>query len=1048
MNDQGKSGNMLPGDLSSAHERIRELEQRAGMYEALYESAPFAYQSLDAEGRILSVNRAWLELLGYRRDEVQGRWVGDFIAPHQCAQFRDRFEQFKAEGRIDGLEYLMRASDGRGVVVSATGRVGRDAAGRFERSYCALRDVSCEKSLTQELEAGKALLDMSQSVARTGGWQRDLETNTTFWTDEHFRLLGYKPGEIPPSQEVFMRHVLPEDRARVEAEQAAVLAEGEEYEVEYRFRRADGEVRDGYSAGRVFRNDGGAPLSIQGIFVDVSERKRAEEQLLRSEERHRSIFESAPVGIYQTTPESGIVTINGAMCGYYGYAGQDELVRDRVGGAQALWADPEKRRRFLDILEAEGRVRDYEVLALRRDGSSFWLATTATLEPDAVDGRMVINGFCQDITAHKAAREELRRHQTLLRHVQRISKVGGWEYDIQTKTVFWTTEAYHIHGLTPKRSHLPIKDVLEHCAAYYSPEDIQRVDEVHDQCEATGEPFDFEVPMTTRLGEEKIIRLAGQRLDGLSGGPKVVGAMMDITEIRRAELLHKALFDSMLEGCALHEIILDDCGRSVDYRFLAVNRAFERIMGFRAAEVVGRTTLEIMPDTERHLIEEYGDVALSGRPKSFTCFSKRLGKHFEVSAFQAAPGQFACIFVDVTERLNGERALREAKEQAEAASEAKSQFLANMSHEIRTPLNGMLGLLQLLGTSRLDGAQKKYVETAIQSGWRLNGLVDDILDISRIEAGKVVLHLVPFDLRDVVGEVCRLVEPSARNKGIDISLYVAPEIPNRVMGDVSRLRQVLNSLVGNALKFTDTGSVCVECHPLPVVKPGTSRVLFSIADTGIGIADDKLETLFDAFTQAESSYTRNYQGAGLGLYISQRLVKLMGGNMAVASEQGVGTTLHFCSPFGIADQDHAAPLSAAAPREEPEAASPLRVLLAEDDKDGQFFISELLRREGHEVVVADNGLKALEAMRAREFDLVLMDIQMPEMNGMDATRAIRSSAEFNAMSAIPIIALTAYAMSGDEEVFLAEGMDDYLAKPVGKDELLAMLEKHCPQGRE
>ena len=1044
MSDSDKLDASLPGELSAAHKRIRELEQRGAVYEALYDFAPVAFHSLNAEGRILHVNRAWLKMMGYGREEVVGRWLGDFVDPSQRRQFKTRFERFKGEERIDDQEFLVRASDGRPIVVSATAWVGRDEGGEFERSYSVLRDVTGERSLTQELEAGKALLDMSQSVAHTGGWQHDLETNTTFWTDEYFRLLGYMPGEVPPSLDIFMRHVLADDHIHVDAVFAAALDEGEEFEVEFRFRRADGEVRTGYSAGRIFCDDEGAPLSMQGIFVDVTERKRAEEQLQRSEERHRSIFESAPVGIYQTTPEGAIIAVNGALCGYYGYADQDELLRALDGDARGLWADPERRQRFLDILEAEGRVRDYEVLAQCGDGSACWLATTATLEPDALDGRMVINGFCQDITAHKAAREELRRHQTLLRHVQRISKVGGWEYDVLTKSVFWTTEAYHIHGLAPRRSYLPAKEFMAHCAAYYSPQDLKRVDEAHDHCEATGEPFDFEVSMVTRLGEEKTIRLAAQRMGGQGSAPKIVGAMMDITEIRRAEILHKALFDSMLEGCALHEIILDDGGRPVDSRFLAVNSAFERLTGFAMSEVVGRTVLEVMPETEDYWIEAYGEVALSGRPKAFTSFNKRLGKHFEVSAFQAAPGQFACIFADVTERLSSERALREAKEQAEAASEAKSQFLANMSHEIRTPLNGMLGLLQLLGTSRLDGAQKKYVETAIQSGWRLNGLVDDILDISRIEAGKVVLHVAPFDLGEGVDAACRLFEPSARNKGVELSLYVSPNIPRQVMGDASRLQQVLNNLVGNALKFTDTGSVSVECHPLPTMRPGTFRVLFSIADTGIGIADDKLETLFDAFTQAESSYTRSYQGAGLGLYISHRLVTLMGGNMAVASEQGIGTTLHFCVPFGIADQDSEVQPETVAPMEQPGNAAQLTVLLAEDDKDGQFFISELLRREGHEVVVADNGKQALDAMRAREFDLVLMDIQMPEMNGLDATRAIRSSTEFSAASQIPIIALTAYAMAGDREVFLAEGMDDYLAKPVSKDELLALLEKYCP----
>ncbi len=396
-------------------------------------------------------------------------------------------------------------------------------------------------------------------------------------------------------------------------------------------------------------------------------------------------------------------------------------------------------------------------------------------------------------------------------------------------------------------------------------------------------------------------------------------------------------------------------------------------------------------------------------------------------------------------RRQAQRDLRVARDAAEAASRAKSDFLANMSHEVRTPMNGIIGMTGLALATHDTGEMREYMQVVKRSAESLLEIINDILDFSKIEAGKLALEVVDFDLRQTVREALLVLMPRAQEKGLALRVDVGAEVPSSVKGDPTRLRQVLLNLVSNAIKFTERGEVRVQ---LACAGNGSQQttVTFRVHDTGIGIAADKLRSVFAAFTQADTSTTRKFGGTGLGLTISQRLVRLMGGELKVESSLGKGSVFHFALPYemgGAPAEPRLALADAATERE----TTAMRVLLVEDHPVNQMLAIRLLEKWGHTVVLAQNGQEALDCVASGEvFDLVLMDMQMPVMGGIEATQRIRQleSARGGGAKPIVIVAMTANAMQGDRELCLNAGMNDYLSKPIQQQDLAAKLRQFAP----
>ncbi|GIV21092.1 MAG: hypothetical protein KatS3mg023_2843 [Armatimonadota bacterium] len=551
----------------------------------------------------------------------------------------------------------------------------------------------------------------------------------------------------------------------------------------------------------------------------------------------------------------------------------------------------------------------------------------------------------------------------------------------------------------------------------------------------------------------------------------LIGAVVYLLSRRSARAHRQLRLHARAMEMAANAIVITDRNGTIQW----VNPAFTAITGYTREEAIGKNPRILKSGRhDQKYYEQLWQTILSGHVWKGEVINRRKDGSLYTEEMTVAPVRdeqgnithFIAIKQDVTERKRFEQQLEQALEQAQAASLAKSEFLANMSHEIRTPMNGILGMAQLLMDTPLSEEQRDYVTTLKESAESLLSLLGDILDISRIEAGKMELRYAPFNPRQLVHQVARLFAARAREKGLLLQVEVDEEVPATLSGDELRLRQILTNFVGNAVKFTEQGSITIRVrlveagniqkahslrHQFAIPEHfSTVWVQLAVSDTGIGIPPDKQATIFESFTQADGSATRRYGGSGLGLAINRSLAELMGGTIGVQSEEGKGSDFWVVLPLFAPNMEQSmgtigAVLSRQIAGADDGSASGAacakgRVLLVEDNEVNRKVAVRLLQRLGYEVDVAEDGGEAVEKTAQRRYAAVLMDVHMPRMDGLEATRRVRERECITGGHQV-IIAMTASAMKEDVERCLMSGMDDYLSKPVRWEVLQRMLEK-------
>ncbi|MBU2549394.1 MAG: PAS domain S-box protein [Proteobacteria bacterium] len=1089
---------------TTAYKRAEEAIQRAkNTLDSIVRTIPDIVYRLDENGHITFISEA-IRAYGYQTEALIGRDILELVDPEMRENARFHLKERRTRDRrtrsmelklltqdrgeryfearyepLDGDRYFDLAAEG------LYGSKSTDSAD-FMGTQGIARDITDRKIAERELEGYRRrleemvaertheLLETNESLQREIGERRSM-AEALGANEKKYRLLaenardiifrmglpegdfeyispaaealtGYAPEAFYEDPGLLQKILHPDWNDFFESFWRSALAGDSVPEFEFQIVCRSGETRWMHQRNVLIQDEAGRPVALEGIVTDLTERKQVEDNLRKSESFNRSIIQSSRDCIK-------VLDLEGSLT-FMSQSGQDMLeirdIRPFLGMAyESFWdKDRDAARRSLEEALA-GRPSGFRGYRPTESGRPRWWDVVITPIRDdrgEVEGLLAVS---RDITDRRRVEEALRKSERDLRTLIEQAPVGILTIDTEGIVTDANPKSVELMG-SPSREEtiglnvLTLPPLVESGLSRYFRNVLE-----------TGQPEDIQAQYTSIWGKTSHFRARLVPLFDLEG--RQVGAIQileDITRQKEAEAERRKLFQAVEDSPS--SVVVTDLDGTIEY----VNPKFSETTGYSRQEALGQNPRILKsgaqdPEVYRRLWET---ISSGGEWHGEFLNRKKNGEVFwefaSISPVKNEDGQvthYVAVKEDITERKRTEEELRLAKEAAETASRAKTDFLANMSHEIRTPMNAILGMIDLTLQGYLDEEQRDNLATAKSSAKHLLHIINDILDLSKIEAGKVELDRVDFELDSLARSVLTTFEIQAANKGLALQLDLAGNLPVHIKGDPIRLRQILVNLIGNAVKFTDGGGVYIEIEPEPDSPPdrGTEagvRLRFSVRDTGIGIPEEKRGTVFDTFSQAEAGITKKYGGTGLGLAICKQLVGMMGGRIWIESGGDRGSRFIFTAVFepgdqsqdGFKDRDVRADATV----------RPLKILLAEDNPVNAKVATRFLARLGHATVVAEDGQAVLEALSLDWFDLVLMDVEMPEMDGIEATRRIRAGETGEANRNVPIVAMTAHALAEFRERCEEAGMNDYITKPVDFLRLGEVIQRNVPREPE
>ncbi len=1040
-------------DRKRVEEALRESEKK---YRLLAENSGDIIWSMALRGSFDYISPAIERVLGYTTEEALSLSNARFLSRDSLETVKKSMaERIGSEGdhlapeeryAPRRLEVQLIHKDGSVIWAELVSTPVRGEDGNIVGFQGAARDITDRKGAEE-------LLKLTLESTNDGIWDYNLETKEFRHSERWAEILGFEHGEVMDLSRYLQENLHPDD-AGTSSRAFMGYLEGrkKKYEAEYRLKTKSGEYKWIYSRGRVVqRTASGRPVRVVGAYTDISESKRVEEALAQTNELLLTAERLARFGAWQWDIVNDVWVISENWKQILGFS---EITMSTEELKSIIHPDElDMVGQAFDDVRIHGRDLDLQHRVINMEtGEERHVHATGTVERD-VDGTPVrIRGAIQDVTDLRRVEKQLAESLLDLQLAQAMANIGNWTYDPALRVPTWSDQLYAIYERDPALG--PPRTMPSMGLQYQKDDHETYLQSVKDAIEF-GKPYEAVRKLLLPAGKEKWIHAICK--PDPEPGPKgyvLRGTIQDITALKEAELAlaeSERRFHAIIEDVEKVAVQGYDRNRRVTYW----NRASQELYGYSRKEALGRQLEDlIIPEPMREfVIHDVNMWMEEGVPIQAGELELKHKDGFAVPVYSShvllesslGRKEMFCIDIDLAEIKRIHAELEKARIAAEQSNRAKSLFLANMSHEIRTPLNGIMGMLQILQQTPMDKDQRFYVSTALGSSRHFLRLLSDVLDISKIEAGSIVIQEEKFDILETLEPVISTYSQPNPVKDLRFEHHIDPKVPDKLVGDAMRIRQILFNLLGNAFKYTASGVVRLETFVLPYWRdPGVVPLHFSIIDTGIGIDPDKLGIIFETFTQGDDSFARQYGGAGLGLSIVKNLVKFMNGHISVCSEKGVGTEVHLTLPVRLVAYDPE-PVAAAEPLAASLGADAVkRILIVDDDTLGRLVIEKMLRAKGYITRQVSSGREALEELGRELYDCVFMDIQMPDMHGLEATRRIREFSPFdkgksNAM--IPVIAMTAFAMDGDREAFLDGGLDEYIAKPVEREELDALLRR-------